>query len=93
MPLFGNLHYRAAYSAYQERHWATAVDELARASRWEPLNGKYKQLHGEALINLGRYTEAVSAYERAFGCHDIVSEREERYSSEDREKGDVGLAK
>jgi hypothetical protein len=43
-PLVGNLHYRTAYIAFQERRWATAADELARATRWEPLSAKHHQL-------------------------------------------------
>ena len=64
-PLLGNTHYRAAYIAYQEQRWVTAAAELAQAARWEPLNAKYQQLRGEALMNLGRYDEAIAAYERA----------------------------
>jgi tetratricopeptide (TPR) repeat protein len=65
LPSLGNLHYRAAYSAYQEYRWTTAVEELDHASCWEPLNAKYHQLRAEALINLGRYEEATSTYQRA----------------------------
>ena len=65
MPLLGNLLYRAAYTAFRERRWTTAVERLAWATRCEPLNAHYHQLRGEALINAGRYDEAVSAYERA----------------------------
>jgi tetratricopeptide (TPR) repeat protein/O-antigen ligase len=65
LPLLGNLYYRGAYTAYQERQWATATEELVRVSRWEPLNAKVYQLRGEALINLGRYPDAITAYERA----------------------------
>lgn len=63
--LMGNAHYREAYAAHQERRWEAAVDELERASRWEPLNAKYAQMRGEALINLGRYAEAADAYASA----------------------------
>lgn len=65
MPLLGNLHYRVAYSAYQKHDWVTAADELVQTARWEPLNAKYQQLRGEALINLGQYDQAISAYEQA----------------------------
>ena len=64
-PLLGHLHYRAAYAAFQERCWDTASSGLERASHWEPLNAQYLQLRGMALINQGRYDEAISAYERA----------------------------
>jgi tetratricopeptide (TPR) repeat protein len=63
--LAGNFHYRLAYTAYQERRWLTAAEEFDQAARWEPLNAKYHQMRGEALINLGRYSEAIPAYEQA----------------------------
>ncbi|MFC2036375.1 tetratricopeptide repeat protein [Chloroflexota bacterium] len=62
--LLANLHYRSAYASYQERRWDAAVEELMTASLWEPLNARYHQMRGEALTNLGRYEQAVVAYER-----------------------------
>jgi len=64
-PIAGNSHYRAAYTAYQERRWPAAAGELAQAARWEPLNAKYLQLRAEALINLDHYPEASAVYEQA----------------------------
>jgi tetratricopeptide (TPR) repeat protein len=64
-PLLGNAHYRRAYSLYQQHQWVGAAEALAKAERWEPLNAKYKQLRGEALINLDRYDEALKAYQQA----------------------------
>ena len=65
LPVLGNFHFRVAYSAFQERRWEAAAEELALASQWEPLNAKYYQLRAEAFINLGRYDNAMAMYERA----------------------------
>jgi tetratricopeptide (TPR) repeat protein/O-antigen ligase len=65
MPLLGNLYYRAAYTAYQEQRWAAAAEELRHASHWDPFNAEYHQFRAEALINLGRYDEAIAGYDRA----------------------------
>ena len=64
-PLAGNWHYRNAYVAFQEHRWSTAESELAKASQWEPLNSKYQEMRGQALINLSRYSDAISAYQEA----------------------------
>lgn len=65
VPSLASLHYRAAFSAYQERRWETAAAEAARAGCWEPRHAPAQDMRAMALINLGRYEEATAEYERA----------------------------
>lgn len=57
--------YEAGKKAYQQGDWATAAERLAASVEGGDTNGSANHLLGNALMKLGMYDEAASAYESA----------------------------
>ena len=64
-PVISTLYYQQAYRSFQQENWQEAINSLTSASNWEPTNPKYNEMRGEALINFGKYDEALIAYQQA----------------------------
>lgn len=57
--------FEAGKLAYQQGDWATAAAQLQAAKTPGEVNGGIDHLLGNALMKLGRYPEAATAYEQA----------------------------
>ena len=60
-----NLLFEQARAAYQSRDFASAAEFFAAAKEPSELAGEADHLRGNALMKLGRFTEAVEAYNLA----------------------------
>ena len=57
--------FEAGKLAYQQGDWATAAAQLQASKTPGEVNGGIDHLLGNALMKLGRYPEAATAYEQA----------------------------
>jgi tetratricopeptide (TPR) repeat protein len=65
----------AAWDAYRAQDWTTAIDRFQRVTDGNPWAGSGWEGYGLSLLNAGRTSEAVRAFERCreIGYRDLVS--------------------
>ncbi len=54
--------FETGYEAYRKGDWATAAAYLAQAKEANEVSGKVDHIRGNALMQLGRFSEAADAY-------------------------------